>query len=222
MPHTDPRPIEDTAKRPAPPWPTEKAMKIEPPRLTPVISLLDALQERRTQRILGRATLKLVSQVLCAAASARFIKFGDNLTRSRRPSIAAGAIHSVEIFIVHGTTYKRIFYFNPFDRTISPVRSADAASLQGLWEKCLAFPSAVSTLIVLVGRPNVLSLAYSNAESLLWRDSGALLQTLSMTAYGLGMGFCPLGTLGQEFIQCLPASNEMLYAVGTAWLGLSK
>jgi nitroreductase len=38
--------------------------------------------------------------------------------------------------------------------------------------------------------------AYGNSESLVWRDSGALLQTLALAAELYGLGFCPLGILG--------------------------
>lgn len=223
MRHIDPRPLEEKTSRHRAPWAGAKAIKIGETLPISTMLLFEALEQRRTLRVLRKATLKEVCRALCAAACVRSVKHDDKLMRSRRPSVAAGAIHAIEVFIVHGTMSKQIFYFDPFERTISSVSNMDHLRLQAFWERCVSVvPSAVSTLIVLVGRPDVLSLAYENVESLLWRDAGALLQTLSMTAYGLGMGFCPLGLLGQDFLKCIPYSDETLCAVGTGWLGLAK
>ncbi|WP_153041057.1 hypothetical protein [Paraburkholderia monticola] len=61
--------------------------------------------------------------------------------------------------------------------------------------------------------------AYENGESLLLRDAGALLQTLALATEWCGLGFCPLGILGNEVVSALPA-NEQLLAVGAAAIGV--
>lgn len=223
MRHTDPVPVEIDAARLPVPWDLGRRLKITESSLSPAISLAETLECRRTQRTLLRVTCKEIAHTLTIASGVRSIKINDRLRRSRRPSIAAGAIHAVEILFIHGGTKKRIFYFDPFGPTISIVRCIDQMHLERLWKKAEAIsPDAASTLIVLIGRPRLLSLAYTTAQSLLWRDAGALLQTIAMTAYGRGLGFCPLGLLGQELIHCISTNGETLCAVGTGWLGSIK
>jgi hypothetical protein len=220
--HIDPVPIHSDTERPQLPWTTGKRLGILQSRLSPEISLAETLNHRRTQRSLQPVPLKEIAQTLSIAGGVRFTKVDDQFCRSRRPSIAAGAIHAVEIFFIHGQT-KRIFYFDPFEPSISAVRCKDTKLLERLWSRAtMVSPEAKSTLIVLIGRPQILGLAYTAAESLLWRDAGALLQTLSMTAYGRGLGLCPVGLLGHELIDCITTNGESLFAVGTAWLGSIK
>lgn len=56
----------------------------------------------------------------------------------------------------------------------------------------------------------------------MWRDAGALLQVLSMTAHSVGLGFCPIGLLGSEVAEAISSISEKLEGVGAAWLGLVK
>jgi hypothetical protein len=80
-------------------------------------------------------------------------------------------------------------------------------------------PEADGHLIALLGRHSVVENVYQNSESLLWRDGGALLQTLSMTATSIGLGFCPLGLLGTGLVEALGVDGSLVQALGLAWLG---
>ena len=81
-------------------------------------------------------------------------------------------------------------------------------------------PDADGTFIVLIADMARPMAAYRNSESLVWRDSGALLQTLALAAESYGLGFCPLGILGSEIVDGLPRAARLL-AVGAAAIGLS-
>jgi hypothetical protein len=152
-----------------------------------------------------------------------YTKVNDDLHRTRRPAISSGALHPIEIFFLRSSRSKRVFHFDYPVSKVSVAVASNPTALRDLWEKAEGVhPDAVSTLVVLLGRPSVLELAYANSQSLLWRDSGALLQTLSMTAFSIGLGFCPLGLLGNELLKALPPASEKLEAVGTAWLGRIK
>ena len=45
------------------------------------------------------------------------------------------------------------------------------------------------------------------------------MQTVSMAAYGMGLGFCPIGMLGGELLSSISVPNEKLSALGAGWLG---
>ena len=59
-----------------------------------------------------------------------------------------------------------------------------------------------------------MSAAYVNPESLLLRDSGALLATICFYAEWLGLSSCPLGFLGQDLVPDLGLPNDRFVAVG--------
>ena len=192
----------------------------------PIISELrfeDVLRYRRSERSLQGASLTEVCSVFSAATTSSFVKESDKLLRSRRPSIASGALHPIEIFFLRSSRSANIFHFGSSTSMVSVAKASRPECLKELWREAEnVLPDAVSTLVVLLGRPAVLQAAYSNPQSLLWRDSGALLQTLSMVACSIGLGFCPLGILGSQLLEALPRASEPLEAVGAAWLGRIK
>jgi hypothetical protein len=55
-------------------------------------------------------------------------------------------------------------------------------------------------------------------QSLLWRDAGALSQTLNLTATAYGQAFCALGVLGEQALQAIerPPTTR---ALGVAMIG---
>lgn len=55
--------------------------------------------------------------------------------------------------------------------------------------------------------------AYADSETLVWRDAGAMLQTLALVAELFGLGFCPLGILGSEVVSALPSGGSFLLPV---------
>ena len=220
----DPSPLESPAPRPELPWVSKQCFRLQHRALDSELKFSEVLRFRRSTRELISAPLRDVCSVFSAAASCLYTSSGsDGLHRSRRPSISAGALHPIEIMFLRSRRSARIFHFDSFTSTISVVGTSAPQKLQELWSNAEdILPDAVATLVVLVGRPAVLEAAYTHPQSLLWRDSGALLQTLSMTATSMGLGFCPLGMLGKELLDALPTSTEKLEAVGAAWLGQVK
>ncbi|WP_123863478.1 hypothetical protein [Burkholderia plantarii] len=75
---------------------------------------------------------------------------------------------------------------------------------------------ALLTFVADMARP---ASAYAHCETLVWRDAGAMLQTLALVATLFGLSFCPLGLLGSEVVSALPLSEQLL-AVGAAAIGL--
>jgi hypothetical protein len=63
------------------------------------------------------------------------------------------------------------------------------------------------------------SAAHCNAESLLWRDAGALLATIGLCATWLGMTACPLGFLGQDLLPSLGFPADVFQGVGGVQIG---
>lgn len=223
MPHTDPLPRDATGPRAELPWQSRPLFKCSFQELQSSLTFAEVLRFRRSSRRLTAAPLREVSSVIASAASCLYLKNCDNQRRSLRPAISSGAIHPIEIVFLRSQKFVRLFHFDSFTSVISVVHTRNPEPLRLLWQKAKdILPDAVSTLLILIARRSVLEEVYTDSESLLWRDGGALLQTLSMTACSVGLGFCPLGLLGSEIIDALPTSSEKLEGVGTAWLGQIK
>jgi len=60
----------------------------------------------------------------------------------------------------------------------------------------------------------LVSAAYDNPESLVWRDAGALLFAICLFAEGLGLAACPLGFVGQWSVEALGFPADRFLAVG--------
>jgi hypothetical protein len=164
-----------------------------------------------------------ICDVLANSTRILYSKIDDLWGRSKRPAISAGALHPIEPLLVVGNRRKRIFHYDTRRRSLFSLKIKDPKSLDEGWRTASQIvPSAVSALIVLAGRPQLVSGNYENADSLLWRDAGAILQTLSMTAMAFDLGTCPLGFLGQQMIDSVGSLNEPMTAVGTLWIGRIK
>jgi hypothetical protein len=81
-----------------------------------------------------------------------------------------------------------------------------------------AAPDADGTFLVLVADVSRTDAAYESAVSLVWRDAGALLATLHLTATAMALGFCFLGLLGHDIVASISDAPTLL-AVGAAVVG---
>ncbi|POY79700.1 hypothetical protein BKM09_013335 [Pseudomonas amygdali pv. morsprunorum] len=59
---------------------------------------------------------------------------------------------------------------------------------------------------------------YQDGASLIWRDAGALLGVMALTAAAQGLTFCPLGITGEPWASTLTDQGK-LAGVGLALLG---
>lgn len=71
-----------------------------------------------------------------------------------------------------------------------------------------------ATVIWLIAHTNRTSAKYDNPQSLIWRDAGALLQSIQMTGTAMGIGSCPMGTLAGHYINQLFNKTTVVSAGG--------
>ncbi len=75
-------------------------------------------------------------------------------------------------------------------------------------------PAAEGAIALMVGDHRFTATAYANPESLVWRDAGCLLATLHICAEWLGLALCPVGILGQSFVDSVDAGGTAIAAGG--------
>jgi SagB-type dehydrogenase family enzyme len=174
-------------------------------RLTTVEStpLADLLERRRSSRAFGAATLPQVATLLMRSGRVRdWTTVEDSYQASHRPAPSAGARHPFDLHLVVGRRVEGLdpgaYVFDAVAGALVAQRRADVipeALLSRLGDH-LGAPTAPAAAIFLVGYLDRTLSRYPAGMSLVWRDAGALLQTLHLCATDLRLRSCIAGTCG--------------------------
>ncbi|MFM0543029.1 nitroreductase family protein [Paraburkholderia graminis] len=212
----DPQPLEGRSFQDYP-WPILRTVPFGQQGAPAERFFLDVFESRRSARALTSAPLEAVVDALRLAMVPRFWKDGDPLRRSRRPALSAGALHPISVLLFAGVAVYRV----NADESVLEELHVPPELRAGWVSKCKQLlPAADGAFIVLIADMARPMAAYQYSESLVWRDAGALLQTLALATESYGLGFCPLGILGSEVVAGLPGADQLL-AVGAAAIGQS-
>jgi hypothetical protein len=176
------------------------------------------LEHRRSYRQVTRAPLNEIINALGFAMRPRFWKDNDLFGRTRRPAISAGALHPLTALIIPNRDDHRIFRYDAVQHCLELLQT-DTASLKAwLQRPAELLPDADGSIIILVADIAISGAVYERAESLVWRDAGALLQTVAMVCTAYRLAFCPLALLGTEVVATLRAPHRLL-AAGSGLIG---
>jgi len=132
---------------------------------------------------------------------------------THRPTPSAGAIHPIDLLIVPNTR-SIVYYYNPFSHSLNQLKVDEGLmqSFIGHINKNLILSDA--TLIWFVAHVNRTASKYDHPESLVWRDAGALIQTIQLTCTAMNLGSCPIGTLAEPFLSQLLNDGSVVSAGG--------
>ncbi len=217
---TDPRPKSSPSFAPNIPWPVKRTLRC-PPIMPPPPSLFtDVVEARRSDREMSHAPLREIINAVAFATRPRFVLANDALKRTHRPTPSAGAIHPLDVVLIDWRVAPRVMRYDSFFHQLELLKAFESAkdltNLAHATEEIL--PRARATAIVLLGDTTRVAAAYDNSDTLFWRDAGALLQTLFLTATAFRLVFCPLGILGHEVVRALGLEHR-LTAAGVALIG---
>jgi hypothetical protein len=219
---SDPRPRAHNGPRPSSIWPVRRSLQC-PPIISPPSQDFSAVVEmRRSTRDMQSAPLREIVNLIAFVTSPRFILEGDLLTRSRRLSPSAGALHPVDVVVVDWRGAYRMMHYNGWERQLEILTIQNTLPLQDLAKKCCEIlPEASGTALVFLGSLTTVDAAYERPMSLLWRDAGALMQTFALAATAYRLAFCPLGILGGEVIEATGLNGHDIRPAGIAMIGRS-
>ncbi|WP_264048534.1 nitroreductase family protein [Methylobacterium flocculans] len=200
-------------------WPVTRSFglgNVVPPMPS---NFMEVLETRSSERHLSRAPLREVANLLLVAAAARHA-WGVSPRRSLRPSHSAGAIHPLSVLVVRSGPKPRILRLDPFAARIEFLRPERPKRLVDLVDAASRIvPSAAADILVLAADPAVPNAIYEEAVSLVWRDAGALMQTIHLCATAFRLGLCPMGILGHEALEAVFGDSTALFAAGSAVVG---
>lgn len=193
------------------------------PVAPPPADFVEVIKARRSRRLIRRAPLREVLNCLlfASAPSSAWNEAGQQ--RTRRLAHSAGGLHSVEILLVAGGLCRRILRLKDGKTFIELMRPGDPEELARFAAKMSGiFPEADCHRVVLLADPAIADAFYTNAESLLWRDAGAMMQVLHNCAAAYRLEFCPAGVLGSEVVHALFGPATRLRAYGAAIIGRAR
>jgi len=177
-------------------------------------------ESRRSIRRIGPAPLREIVNTLAFATRPHFVLDHDPHCRSRRPSLSSGALHPIDPLLIEKRRSFRVMRYDAWTHRLEVLVIARSESLVRFVERCTELlPDAMGTSIVFAGYPGRVAAVYENHTSLLWRDAGALLQTVALAAAAYGLGFCPLGVLGGEVLEAIGLDPRDCQALGSAVIG---
>lgn len=165
------------------------------------------------------APLREIVNSIAYATRPRFVLKDDAHQRTRRPSPSAGALHPIDVVIVDWRVTPRVMRYQPIGHKLQVLAPKDRNKVCVLTEKIRdVVPLAKGTAVVFLGDVGRVDAFYENPHSLLWRDAGALLQTLLLSATAFRLACCPVGLLGGELVEAIGLEGRLVGA-GVAVVG---
>jgi nitroreductase len=172
------------------------------------------LERRRSQRALSPIPFRRLVNLISYALAPRFVNAEG---RVRSLSLSSGALHAVEVVLLaRGEVYR----FDIRRRFLQTLNLSDPNKLGRFYTRTRdILPQANAAAMVLIGDLPRIRAFYAHPGSLLFRDSGALLQTLALACEAYGLGFCPLGLLGRDVVEAIGLDPKVAVPLGAAALG---
>ena len=185
---------------------------------TPIGSVL---AERRSVRSLKAVPGEKINALLWY--SSRVISLAPAASRrwQHRPSPSAGGRHPVDLFVVDlHTSSEEIFLYDPISHALSRLVISELTYLYQLIEfSNQILPLDQATIIWFGGQFERTMSKYEDGESLVWRDAGALIATLSLVAESLQLNCCALGITGEPLFSQMLKSKGKVTGVGGLVIG---
>lgn len=139
---------------------------------------------------------------------------------SHRPAPSAGGLHPIDMLFIECPTRPSLAVYDAQSHVLCDLLISDNNLLMSLVANVNAATQNSTGSIVLFAANFDRTLAkYENGESLVWRDSGALLALCYLTAEALGLSCCGLGITGEPWLSRLVQSHSGVSGVGGCVVG---
>jgi len=185
-------------------FPSKNRIFLPRPMEPPNVNYFDLVLNRVSKRDFGKLSLEDIGKLLWYSARVLSTFAQDNgYILSHRPSPSAGARHPLEILVCRDAALPSIEYYNPFDHTLNEIdlMPNEINRFVSHIDSCL--PIGQGTALWFVAQPERTSAKYHHADSLIWRDAGALIYCIQLGCTALNLSSCAVGTLAEPFVEQL-------------------
>jgi SagB-type dehydrogenase family enzyme len=186
------------------------------------IPFFQVLLSRNSRRNLGYLTDNSLSELLWYSAKTLSIKkMESGYIWQHRTSPSAGGRHPIDLLLFRrGTSKVRIY--DPLAHSLCEIK-IESSLLDNFIESINEVISVREATIIMFAAQFDRTLSkYEYGESLVWRDAGALLATISLVAEAIGLHSCALGVTGEPLLSKLLRSNDRVVGVGGCLVGKAK
>jgi SagB-type dehydrogenase family enzyme len=185
-------------------------------------NFLDVLAARETRRTFGQLGTEALSQLLWYSSKTRATRrSGNGDAWQHRPCPSAGGRHPIDIMVWnHHGDPETVYRYDPIAHCLSEICEVDKASLAKLMRAINeVVPVGPAIILWFVAQFDRTLAKYLRGESLVWRDSGALLATVYLVAEALDLNCCGIGITGEPWISAALKGKKRLCGVGGCFVG---
>lgn len=198
--------------------PTGEVLALDPPFDGPERSFPEVMQARQS-RLGGTPGWQSIGELLWfAAASRQSLGIGRaGIPIEHRWPPSAGGLHAIEIVCLMATPQEcgpRLYL--PDQHALALLAAGGAAEACRENARIVGAMLGIGTgcTLRLIADFSKVAAAYTNPESLVWRDAGVLVATLAYVAEWLGLRTRPLGLVGTGLLSMLGYPQDRYMAVG--------
>jgi SagB-type dehydrogenase family enzyme len=186
---------------------------------TPFPDVLIARHSKRTFKVIS--TEKLNALLWHSARAITIAPPNHNARWQHRPSPSAGGRHPIDLLILREKrNSQNVFLYDPIAHKLCKLMLSKTSSLNQLVNLINQVIQLEQAAVILFGAQFDRTLSvYKNGESLVWRDTGALIATLSLVAESLELNCCALGITGEPFLSQMLDSKDKVVGVGGLLIG---
>jgi hypothetical protein len=178
--------------------------------------ILDGRVSHHKFGALGDDQLSKFLWMACRTRAVAPSKLGFDLEHRAAPS--AGAIHPIHV-VIKRPSDNRWWLYEPRAHKLLELKQA-TTKFVGLYDHSLkVLEDKQATRFLFLAEPDKTLGKYQNGCSLVWRDAGALLGVMALTAAAQELNFCPLGITGEPWASALSDQGKLV-GVGLALLGV--
>lgn len=170
----------------------------------PLVNFAEVLEVRKSSRDFGPISIFQLSEVLFLSSRVKVHVTNENgYVLNHKPFPSAGARHPIDIFISSKTLFQnnKLLFYDGDNHVLKALNIDENVCTQLMTHLLESFPnSEEATIIWFIAFPQKTAAKYDNYESLIWRDIGALANTIHLTCTFFGLNSCISGTLGYPYI----------------------
>jgi hypothetical protein len=198
-------------------WSLRNGTSLPSPNLSLLEPIALVIEQRRTGRHFHKIEASDLSTLLhWTARTQSFRETAAGTIQKRKRVISAGAAHPIHILTWQ--TEKGWDYYNDLTHEVHSLNIEKKLSDGLISSANSCVPIRNGTLIVMVAEIGITNTLYSNSDSLIWRDSGAIIGLMSIVSESMKLNFCPLGITGEPYISQIDSSGS-ISGVGMAIIG---
>jgi SagB-type dehydrogenase family enzyme len=191
------------------------------PEIPISVSFGSILADRRSMRTFKPVSGEKKNALLWYSSRVITLAPAAHVRWQHRPCPSAGGRHPIDILVIERRELsKEVFLYDPVSHGLSELAIDELPALSQL----IAFsnevvPLAGATMIWFGAQFERTLSKYENGESLVWRDAGVLIATISFVAEALDLNCCALGISGEPFFSQMLNSQRKVTGVGGLLIG---